>query len=293
MQDYTNEKYSEYLKKNYNYQLEYCEDGTVMGLYFEDLEWKTSTNNKKNAKESFYLSNKSFDELFWECFPDKKILESLDKNIIYKFILIHPENRLVICHTQKKLLLIEPENCQHFEKVQKITPILLNPPSLEFLETYLQKDKRGILIKIFDNQILINILKYDFNYYKFIASIRGNNRNIKSRYLQLLKNPNKLHILMMEYPEYYQIYFEINQQLENLYEYFTILYYSFYMTKSVKTRLDPLIMYILKTIRKYSLSSFFCLDIVKNVIHNVKNPSYNINKLFLLTHNNNNVNNYS
>lgn len=293
MQDYTNDTYDFYLHNTeYIYKLEYCEDGTVMYLAFDiDTDtWATSTNNKKDAKKSFYFSKKSFDTLFWEAFPEG-VLDSLDKTIIYKFILLHPENRLVVKHEEPELVLLEPTDSTYFR-----LPFLIDcytfitPPPIHFLETFCNSKKRGIIIKVINKEsdILEQIFKYDFEYYKFISRIRGNSRNIGTRYLQLLKNSEWLAILTAEYFEYTNVFQTLNYKLEQLYEYFFLMYITIYIEDVKMYNLDPLVYNILKSIHYYSKKSFFCKDIVIYVIHHLKNCSYNINKLFLLTNSNSN-----
>ena len=66
-----------------NMSLEFCEDGTLIRLYFWKY-WRVATNNCHDAKKSFWLSNKSFDDLFWSLF-NKNILNNLDKKNTYFF----------------------------------------------------------------------------------------------------------------------------------------------------------------------------------------------------------------
>lgn len=312
MQDYTSSIFSHYASiiPNFTYYLEYCEDGSVMTLYFDKTQdkWKTSTTNKKDASKSFYFSKKSFDELFWEAFP-KEAMTSLDTSQEYKFILLHPENRLVVKHQRPELVFIAGAAgggvgteavdeggeaacgfANYFRGPYKIFPVLSSPPSLQFLESFYNPYHRGILLKIVDNTTNeVSVYKYDFYYYQFMASVRGNNKNISVRYLQLLKNRELLNILVKEYPEWTSTFISLENSLEELYDYLYKMYVTVFIEHVKIDNLDSCILNVLKSIHYHSKKTTFCMNTVKYAIANLKNCSYQINKLFIVTGTNSNA----
>jgi hypothetical protein len=254
--------------------LEYAEDGTVMHLYFDGNSWKTSTLNKKDATQSYYFSKKNFDSLFWEAFYLSCDLESLDKNEVYKFILLHPENRLVIKYSKPELVIISPKNnTLPFECTKSIKSFFLSKDYFESLST---PEKRGVIVNLNDT-----LYKYDFNWYSIISNVRGNTRNIETRYLELLNNQYHLYILKQEYEECSYKFKFLEKRLYNLYEY---IYHLYIQTCIEKTKspyvLNPMIGSLLRKIYFYSKNTFFSIDVVKFCIRSLK-PS-TIKKFFLL-----------
>jgi hypothetical protein len=83
---------------------EYIEDGTVMRLYFNKI-WKTATSKCSDAKYSFWSSDTSFDEQFWEIF-DKRDLSRLDKKNTYIFILKHKESERIVKYNKNELIFV-------------------------------------------------------------------------------------------------------------------------------------------------------------------------------------------
>ncbi len=95
---------------------EYIEDGTVIRLYFNKT-WKTATSNCSDAKYSFWGSDKSFDEQFWEIF-DKRDLKHLDKKNTYIFILKHKESERIVKYMKNDLVFISSiSNINGFENI--------------------------------------------------------------------------------------------------------------------------------------------------------------------------------
>lgn len=184
--------------ENKKTRLEYCEDGTIIRLYNYNDEWFTATNKCIDAKDSFWCSNKSFDNLFWEVF-DSNLLNELDKNYTYIFILLHKENRIVVRHTQNKLVYLnridnetlteDYTNIFYDIKDIKRSQIIKNLDQLLMHHPF----KRGFIVKVYDDQ---NnnwyAYRYDFPEYTYIKSIRGNVPQIRYRYLELLKHPEML-----------------------------------------------------------------------------------------------------
>jgi hypothetical protein len=79
-------------------------DGSLIRAYHDGSIWRLSTNGMINAYESYWISQKSFGELFDDClsriYGDKTLFATsplalkMDKNCSYQFILRHPSVHL-------------------------------------------------------------------------------------------------------------------------------------------------------------------------------------------------------
>ena len=80
-------------------------DGTLIRAYYDGTMWRLTTNGVMNAYNSYWISEKSFGDLFDDClsriykdktvFSESKLAKSLDKNCSYQFILSTPSVHLI------------------------------------------------------------------------------------------------------------------------------------------------------------------------------------------------------
>lgn len=210
-------------------RLEYCEDGTMIRLYNYNDVWCTSTTRCIDARKSFWSSEKTFDEMFWEIF-DNSHLERLDKTCTYIFILLHKENRIVIKHYQNALIFIskiknEPVNGMLEEDFSNIfytpnnftikRPKMISELNLEDFDNKGAERKRGVLVKFFEGTEW-NVYKIDFEEYIVLKELRGNVPDIKMRYLELLNDPEKLNKFVKNYSEHFHEFEKLKKTLLNL-----------------------------------------------------------------------------
>ena len=203
---------------NDNYiSAEYCEDGTVIRLYNYKGIWYTATKKCINGQYSFWSSKKTFNDMFWEVFNNDNIdLSKLNKECTYLFSLLHKDNILVVKHVKNTLIYLGNINNRTYEvnngndyqlfsvnpNIQLSEKVILNKDELNDLDTvctkYFNQTKRGIILKYTDGRIY----KHDFKQFTFLQKIRGNEPYIRNRYLELLSDPESLHILLCYYPEH-------------------------------------------------------------------------------------------
>ena len=75
-------------------------DGSLIRAFYDGDMWRLSTNNVINAYNSYWLSEKSFGQLFDNCLGDSSkfstsfLADSLDKDCNYQFIVCHPQVHL-------------------------------------------------------------------------------------------------------------------------------------------------------------------------------------------------------
>jgi hypothetical protein len=225
----TFDQVSDLVKTNNDIRIEYCEDGTIIRLYYYGGKWNTATTRCIDASSSFWTSNKNFDTMFWECF-DSRLLSTLDTAYTYVFVLLHKENRIVVKHNVNMIVYVSrinnstyvEEYSNQFRNVYGIKrPKLMTPEDFMTLSrnihNYDCKFKRGILVKLYNkNTDTWSVYKYDFESYKMVKSIRGNVPQIRMRYLELLSKPESLQLLEQFYSEHHFMFTFIKASLLKL-----------------------------------------------------------------------------
>lgn len=184
--DVSNENIMDLLTKYNNKEIEYLEDGTMMRLYYNTInkEWVLATNNIIDASQAFWTSSKSFAELFWEIVGNDKeeFINVLDTEFTYYFILLHTENIHIINIRRNLLIYSYSINNSTGDKC-RIFPIkffnFVKSP-IKF-KGDLETKKRGLLIH--DDG---NLYKYDFEFFQKMKIVRGNEKSVEKRYLQLM-----------------------------------------------------------------------------------------------------------
>lgn len=234
---------------------EYCEDGTIIRLYNYNDNWYTATTKCINANESYWSSEKSFNDLFWEVF-DKSLLSTLDKSYTYIFVLLHSENRIVIKHTKNMLVYVSRINndtlyedyVNIFKGVYGIKrPNIIVNMDIDNINNYLHPFKRGVLVKTYDAyNKKWTIYKHDFENYIFIKDVRGNVPQIRYRYLELLSNPEYVKYLEYYYNENYVMFSLIKSSIKELISNVYKLYVESHIKHSVKIEEDNLFYITLK-----------------------------------------------
>lgn len=225
-------------------RMEYCEDATRISLYYYKGEWFTATTKCIDAKTSFWSSDKTFDELFWEVF-DKDFMHILDPEFTFTFLLIHKDNRIVVKHKFNNLIYINKINNKnqiedYTNYFYKETPKRIIRRTKEIygyaikfpLDDYFLQNKRGIIIKFLVNNSWISY-QYDFCDYSKIKEIRGNTPSIKMRYLELLSDSESLSHLLYYYSEHNLLFSSINHQIEKLYKDVHQLYFNSHVKHNI------------------------------------------------------------
>lgn len=249
-QDSSQVEQIEGLKTRYSrFRMEYCEDGTVIRLYHYNGSWYTATTRCIDARKSYWSSDKTFNDMFWEIFNSSNYdINLLDTNYTYSFILIHKENRIVVHHKYNNLIYInrihnetkqedftnyfynqDPKRCIRRTKQIEVN-MTINYP----LDDYYLPDKRGIIMKFLDTSSNTwKLFQYDFNSYTKIKEVRGNVPLIRMRFLELLETPEKLALLETNYPEHSMTFSMIKHSLHKLYREIHNLYYQSHIKHNV------------------------------------------------------------
>ena len=228
-------------------RVEYCEDGTIIRLYNYNNQWLTATTRCIDARDSYWSSDKTFDTMFWQTF-DNNLLDKLDKNFTYIFVLLHEENRIVVKHKLNMLVYVSRiDNTTLIEDYNNIFTNVYNMKRPRFI-LYIDFDKikefynpmkRGIIIKILDSNTNVwNSYKYDFDEYKYIKQIRGNVPEIRNRYIELYSDLNAQQQLEKYYNEYNFTFSMIKKAIVSLIHEIYKLYIESHIKHSVKIEED-------------------------------------------------------
>jgi len=196
-------------------------DGTLINIWY-DNGWHVSTKSCVDANDSTWVHNKSYKVLFDECGFE---VSDLDTNYCYSLVLCHPENRIVTPYTEPQLYHVLSRNMTTFQEeyleigLPKPTVLkmgdklnILNVNSYENIENILEDlefDKEGFMLFSKDRCFRI---KLKGNMYESVKELRGNNRNIKYRLLELNRD-NKLEEFLNFYPEHLVVWDELQENI--------------------------------------------------------------------------------
>jgi hypothetical protein len=92
-------------------------DGSMMTLYNYRSYWNVSTSGVPDAQCTVGSEGMTFSDLFWETWNSLGLsLDSLDPSTCYMFELMTPENRVVIPHSKRNLVLIGARGLGTFQE---------------------------------------------------------------------------------------------------------------------------------------------------------------------------------
>ena len=204
--------------------IEYCEDGTIIRMYYYNDKWNISTNKCIDANNSFWSSDKSFKEMFLEIFEDS-YYNKMNTSKSYIFVLKHTNNMNIIKHYENSIvyLLNIDNNTEDIDYINPFKDVISplktdqelirlfneNPDLISSFDfnSLFKNDKRGLILKLRNN----NMIKIDFEQFSILTEIRGNTPLIRIRYLELLNDPSKLNILIKYYSQEYKMLFTMIQ----------------------------------------------------------------------------------
>lgn len=216
-------------------------EGTLVRLYYHKGSWRLSTHKKLSAFKSRWASRHSFGDIFIKNIrdiyninlPEDKVFEwltnQLDRETIYFFLLRCNLQNRIICNVEidKKerciLMAIYKSNIFTLNTENLVLDIdILNEFSkMKEIRTDLRKKLDSInpfeyqgLIG-FSNQE-IKVIKILSDKYKEWMEVRGNNPNLRFRYLELRTQPDKLEKLYYLYPIYSQMFDDIDEILNKI-----------------------------------------------------------------------------
>lgn len=186
-----------------NVSIEELIDGTMIRLYY-DNEWKIATHRTIDASNAYWISSKSFKDLFMECADKLLNFKLLNQNNIYGFIIRHPENKIVTHYELKDLVhIFTLDRNNNFKEIKQDLKII--KPTKFIFTTYSQMISSCLNLPFYLPGYLItnnnNKIKYISPQYNYVKNLKGNNSNIEMIYLQN-RNTLQANELLLYYPEY-------------------------------------------------------------------------------------------
>ena len=225
------EKYLDFMKDvSYeNVTLERFVEGTMINLFYHNGEWNCATRGNIGAKCKFFRDYpKTYRILFLEAMEDCLLeFDMLNKSYCYNFILQHPENRIVVPFTEKRLILSNVYKCDGWTVESVDTSNMFINGEAKIGKIAVLENVYGSYSELFDHYSSLNedykvlgvVLKsngrrtkiWNQNYLK-VKCLRGNNPKIQFQYYNLLRD-KKLNEFLHYYPEYMELFNKYKMEL--------------------------------------------------------------------------------
>lgn len=213
-------------------QLDFAE-GTMVNVFWDKTadEWNIHTKSCIGARCS-WNSDKTFRFLFLDAMNDEGLeFEDLNKNYCYSFVLQHPENKIVIPLTKKKLILTNVYEIKNENETVTITnhDIMVrnfngnnvyqdNIKSFEFWDELLdhyasdnmEYTQQGIVILNTEGQRM----KIRNRNYERVKHLKGNNPKLQFHYYYL-RQKGMVAEFLKYYPEYRALFSQFRNDMHS------------------------------------------------------------------------------
>lgn len=238
------EEFTDYLEDLENWTWFYSMEGTMVRLFYYNNHWILCTHKKLSAFRSKWSCKYTFGEIFKQNLKNiftnttedtyEWFLSQLDVKKIYYFLIRCNSQNRIICHTST----IEPHetivfigqrsiddmeftlhtSCPILNQILKPIPICGNIQCVDNVFQYVEESidpfqYQGIMGYNNKNNKLVKISN---SKYKDLIKVRGNNHNIKFRYLEIRRNKVMVEKLYMLYPKMVSIFEEYEKILSKI-----------------------------------------------------------------------------
>ena len=230
----------------------YSMEGTLLRLFYYQDRWHLTTNKKLDAYRSRWSSRLSFGELMEMAIsktlhiPFSSFVEKLEPEYLYLFLLRPNHNTRIVCHVNQKMdkvLFLGRSELGEFKfqssnEISHILPELARPTLLPIenwndFQTYMNSldvmEYQGILVT---HKETSDQIKFIHPKYAFLSEIRGNNSNLRYRYLELRQDSEKLKLLYYLYPRHTDIFDSLEETIVHL----SRILYQFYVSRYMKNQ---------------------------------------------------------
>jgi hypothetical protein len=106
------------------YTFEEAEDGTVLTVFYYIDSWLVATKRNIDASKVKWSSHRNFYQLLSDAIPNQNVQvtfdKDLDRNFTHSFILLHPENHLVVPHSTVKLIYVSKRDNSTLDEVNLV-----------------------------------------------------------------------------------------------------------------------------------------------------------------------------
>jgi hypothetical protein len=229
----------------------YSLEGCLLRVFWHQDRWHISTNKKLNAFKSRWASRKSFGDMFREGLVRanggnenalETLLAQLDKSRVHLFLVRYNHENRVVCSAPK-----DPDGVYFIgswdntgkvlDREWKYPTRVRSPVAIQEMPGSLQELAEGADIHEYQGIILFHKQKnlqvkiYSQEYSK-LYMLRGNNPNIRFRYLEVRKDP----ALCQEFVRLYPLYEDLFLEYENiLYQLAKLIRY-YYIQRYIKNK---------------------------------------------------------
>ena len=241
-------------------------EGTLVRYFYYDNKWILSTKKCIDANKARWLSIKNFYQLFQECLDSNSIylLDKLNSNYCYSFIITHPENNIVVNYINKNIYHISTRDMTTLKEIEthinvsKLTRTFIPTKNIEsIIETSMnvkQLNHEG-LIFIDANY---NRWKLKNIYFNRAREIWGNTNNRLYRYIELRKDINLLHEYLTYFPNDRNLFVSYEYRIKQLCSHISAIYSAKYILKSDDAKIP---FYLVKIL--YKLHGDYIKDRIK------------------------------
>jgi len=215
-------------------------EGSLIKLFYDETSetWNVATSRSINAACSFWGSNKSFKELFYECAVSSnncsydEFLETLDKNCCYSFLIQHPENISTMKNTAPSLVNMNKVNTTSFKEEHSDLGFYTVDKNLEYILENRVNDYMSYMVYDFDKDGKVtNKVKIISKKYLDTQAWLSNQPDIGLSYIDILREKNKKlgEEFIKFFHDYDDIFTEINYRIEDaidiIYDIYCLKYY--------------------------------------------------------------------
>lgn len=237
-------------------------EGTLLRMFFYNERWYLSTHKKLNAFKSRWSCKQTFGELFFEGLNDiyhradalEWLQEQLPRENVYFFLVRSNQQNRIVCHThhlkKKESLVFLGHYCDNDDFVfyhkgdgpenLAVLRVMESPQLMP--NSFATVDEIAEAVKATDPflaQGVIAFRKGGFESFKVLSSeyvryyrVRGNNPNLRFRYLEVRNQPEQVKLLYVLYPKYTILFDEYEG---TLYEIAKVIY-QFYVSRYIKNQ---------------------------------------------------------
>jgi hypothetical protein len=218
-----------YPEKNDNLFAQEFIEGTMINAFWDPTiglsgSWEISTRNTVGATSSFFkgTNKKTFRDMFLEAAKESNlVLERLNKDFCYSFVLQHPDNRIVVPFKTPVLYLVALYNIQtvdgnilvYSHLMDNVKQFDWGPANIKFPQTYTWNTYSELIEKYASMNTSYDVLgvvvynnqtgermKIRNPVYEQVRNLRGNQPKLQYQYLSLRKE-GRVSDFLKFYPE--------------------------------------------------------------------------------------------
>jgi hypothetical protein len=225
--DKMNKDFNEFLNNNEQFNVFELVDGPKIGLYYNNDKWNKCTNKKIYASESIW-HGPNFDVLSEKCF-EKLDFERLNKDYCYTFVIQNPACMNYIKYETDDLRLISvrdlnPSSETYLKEVSHDIGVSIPkqhsfiPKTIDHVKEEIKSNLESEEIKQMPGYIIktpSQTFRLESNNYLECVKVKGNERNLKFRYLQIRTDFVLKNKFLIYFPELINMTNNIEYQIRN------------------------------------------------------------------------------